>query len=158
LRQPWRFSFDPRTGDLWVPDVGQDRFEEVGIVRRGENHGWNVYEGFELFSTVYRRDHEKYVLPVVAFRRSHGASVTSGYVYRARRGSSFDGVYVCGDYESKRLWGITQRHRELRKIREIGTSPAKIVAFGRDRRGELYVIGYDLGMIYKMDFAKARFK
>jgi len=57
LRQPWRFSFDPSTGALWVGDVGQDRFEEVGIVRAGENHGWNVYEGFELYSTVYRKEH-----------------------------------------------------------------------------------------------------
>jgi len=158
LRQPWRFSFDPKTRDLWVADVGQDRFEEVGIVRAGENHGWNVYEGFGLFSTVYRKEREKYIPPVISFRRMHGASITAGYVYRARRGSSFDGVYICGDYESKRLWGVTQRNRGLRAIREIGTSPAKVVAFGRDRRGELYVVGYDLGMIYKLDFQQAKFE
>ncbi len=141
-----------------MPDVGQDRFEEVGIVRVGENHGWNVYEGFELFSTVYRKEREKYVPPIISFRRAYGASVTAGYVYRARRGSSFDGVYICGDYESKRLWGITQRNRELRAIREIGTSPAKVVAFGRDRHGDLYVVGYDLGTIYKLDFRQAKFE
>lgn len=158
LRQPWRFSFDPATADLWVADVGQDRFEEVGIVRVGENHGWNVFEGFELFSTVYRKERETYVPPIVSFRRRHGASVTAGHVYRARPDSSFQGIYICGDYESKRLWGITQRNRTLQSIREIGTSPAKIVAFGRDRSGELYVIGYDLGMIYKIDLESARFE
>src|SRR4030095_12704812 len=64
FREPWRFSFDALTHDLWVGDVGQDRFEEVGIVRAGENHGWNVYEGFELFSTVCRKGHRSYVPPV----------------------------------------------------------------------------------------------
>jgi hypothetical protein len=142
---------------LWVPDVGQDRFEEIGIVRAGENHGWNVYEGFELFSTVYRKEREKYIPPIVSYRRAHGASVTAGYLYH-RRGSSFNGVYVCGDFESKRLWGVTQQARHLRAIREIGKSPAKVVAFGRDRHGELYVVGYDLGMIYKLDFQNAEFE
>ena len=69
LRQPWRFSFDPLNGDLWVGDVGQNRFEEVTIVRAGENHGWNIYEGFELFSTQHRDEKTKYVPPVVSFRR-----------------------------------------------------------------------------------------
>lgn len=158
LRQPWRFSFDDLTGDLWMADVGQDRFEEIGIVRAGENHGWNVYEGFELFSTVYRKDQETYIPPIVSYRRKHGVSVTAGYVYRARPDSSFYGVYICGDYESKRLWGITQRDRKLQLIREIGTSPAKIVAFGRDRKGELYVVGYDLGTIYRVRLHSAKFE
>ncbi len=158
LRQPWRFSFDPATGDLWVADVGQDRFEEVGIVRAGENHGWNVFEGFELYSTRYRSDQKVYVPPMVSFRRRHGASVTGGHVFRGDPASTFHGVYICGDFESKRLWGITWRNRTLQVVREIGTSPAKLVAFGQDRRGGLYAIGYDLGMIYKIDLSDALFE
>ncbi len=158
LRQPWRFSFDPTTRDLWVADVGQDRFEEVGIVRAGENHGWNVYEGFELHSTRHRKDRMAYVPPIVSFRRRHGTSVTGGFVFRTDPRSTFNGVYICGDFESKRLWGITQRNRMLQDIREIGTSPAKLVAFGQDRHGGLYAIGYDLGMIYKMDLSDAKFE
>ncbi|MDA7526087.1 PQQ-dependent sugar dehydrogenase [Verrucomicrobiales bacterium] len=158
LRQAWRFSFDPENPDhLWIGDVGQNRFEEVTMVRAGENHGWNVYEGFELFSTAHQRDGESFVPPVVAFRRSHGLSITGGYVYRAQLDSPFYGVYICGDYETKRLWGITQRDRKLENILEIGTSPAKVVAFGRDREGALYIIGYDNGMIYKIDFSNATF-
>src|SRR4029434_718246 len=61
FREPWRFSFDSLTGDLWVGDVGQDRVEEVTIVRPGENHGWNVYEGFEPFSNRYRKGDASYV-------------------------------------------------------------------------------------------------
>ena len=76
LRQAWRFSFDPENPDhLWVGDVGQNRFEEITMVRAGENHGWNVYEGFELFSTAHRRDGETYIPPVVSFQRSHGLSI-----------------------------------------------------------------------------------
>ncbi len=158
LRQPWRFSFDSKTDELWVGDVGQNRFEEICLVRSGENHGWNVYEGFELFSTVYRRDEVRYVQPLVSFSRRHGASVTAGYVYREKENPSFDGVYICGDYESRRLWGLRQRDGTLETIREIGESPAKIVAFGRDRRGGIYVIGYDLGEIYRIDFSSSVFQ
>ena len=99
LRQPWRFSFDPANGELWVGDVGQNRYEEVAIVRPGENHGWNVFEGFELFSTRYRKEAARFIAPVVSFRRKHGVSITGGYVFRSPAGevSSFDGVYICAD-------------------------------------------------------------
>ena len=157
FREPWRFSFDPVTGDLWVGDVGQDRYEEVNIVRRGENHGWNVYEGFELFSNRYRRAGETHVPPVFAYARKYGPSVTGGYVYRADPRSSFYGVYIFGDYESRRIWGLTQENRVLKKIRQIGTAPQRIASFGQDERGELYLVGYE-GTIYKIDFDQAVFE
>jgi putative heme-binding domain-containing protein len=157
LREPWRFSFDPATGNLWLGDVGQDRVEEVAIVRRGENHGWNVYEGFEPFSNRYRKDGATYVPPVFAYRRKYGNSVTGGYVYRGDSRSSFYGVYICGDYTSKRIWGLTQENRALKTVRQIGTSPQGIASFGTDERGEIYLVGYE-GMVYKLDFAGATFE
>ena len=157
FREPWRFSFDPVTGDFWVGDVGQDRYEEVGIVRRGENHGWNVYEGFQRFSNQYRREGERHVPPVFAYGRKYGPSVTGGYVYRGDPKSSFYGVYIFGDYESKRIWGLTQENRALKKIRQIGTAPQRVVSFGRDERGELYVVGYE-GTIYRIHFTEAVFE
>jgi putative heme-binding domain-containing protein len=157
FREPWRFTFDSLTGDLWVGDVGQDRIEEVAIVRRGENHGWNVYEGFEPFSNRYRKEGATYVPPVFAYRRKYGNSVTGGYVYRGDRRSSFYGVYIFGDYTSHRIWGLTQRDRKLQTVRQIGTSPQNIASFGADERGEIYVVGYE-GMIYKLDFAGAVFE
>jgi putative heme-binding domain-containing protein len=78
FREPWRFSFDSLTGDLWVGDVGQDRYEEVDLVRRGENYGWNVFEGFEPFSNRYRRPAITYVPPVFAYGRKFGVCVTGG--------------------------------------------------------------------------------
>ncbi|MEW6159637.1 MAG: PQQ-dependent sugar dehydrogenase, partial [Verrucomicrobiota bacterium] len=156
FREPWRFSFDSLTGDLWVGDVGQDRVEEVAIVRRGENHGWNVYEGFEPFSGKYRKSKVDYVPPVFAYRRKFGNSVTGGYVYRADQNSSFYGVYIFGDYTSKRIWGLKQKDRQLTAIRQIGASPQYIASFALDDRGEIYVVGYE-GMIYKLDFSQSRF-
>ena len=157
LREPWRFSFDPLTGDLWVGDVGQDLFEEVDIVRRGENYGWNVYEGFEPYSNKYRREGETYVPPVFAWTRKYGASSTGGFVYRADPKSSFYGVYIFGDYQNSRLFALTQHDRTLMKVRQIAMSPQHAVSFGRDEGGELYLVGYE-GTIYKIDFTKTRFE
>jgi putative heme-binding domain-containing protein len=156
FREPWRFSFDPVTGDLWAGDVGQDRVEEATIVRRGENHGWNVYEGFEPFSNRYRREKAAYVPPVFAYRRKYGNSITGGYVYRGDKESSFYGAYICGDYTSKRIWALTQENRVLKSVRQIGTSPQFIASFGTDEQGNIYVVGYE-GMVYKIDFTGATF-
>jgi putative heme-binding domain-containing protein len=156
FREPWRFSFDPVTHELWVGDVGQDRVEEVTIVRRGENHGWNVYEGFEPFSNRYRTEGASYVPPVFAYRRKYGNSITGGYVYRGDKRSSFYGVYICGDYTSHRIFGLKQQDRTLQVVRQIGTSPQNIASFAEDQRGNLYVVGYE-GMIYQLDFAGTTF-
>ena len=157
LREPWRFSFDPATGDLWAGDVGQDLYEEVDIIRQGENYGWNVYEGFERFSNKYRREGEHYVPPVFAYTRKYGQSVTGGFVYRADPKSSFYGVYIFADYQNGRLFALTQKNRVLDQARVIGLCPQQAVSFGRDEQGELYVVGYQ-GMIYKMDLSVTKFE
>jgi putative heme-binding domain-containing protein len=156
FREPWRFSFDSLTGDLWVGDVGQDRIEEVSIVRRGENLGWNVYEGFEPFSNRYRKEGVNYVPPVFAYRRKFGNSVTGGYVYRGDRRSSFYGVYIFGDYTSQRIFGLKQQDRVLQVVRQIGTAPQGIASFATDERGDIFVVGYE-GMIYELDLAGTSF-
>lgn len=156
LREPWRFSFDPVTGDLWVADLGQERGDEVGIVRRGENHGWNVYEGFELFSNGHRREGAVFTPPIFATRRKHGSAVMGGQVYRGDRRSPLYGAYVFGDYQSKRIWALTQENRSLKSIRQIAESPQAITAFAADERGNLYVMGYQ-GMVYQLDLAGVAF-
>jgi len=156
FRNPWRFCFDPVTGDLWLADVGQDRVEEVDIVHRGENYGWNVYEGFEPFSNQYRKEGRNFTPPVFAYKRKYGVSITGGYVYRGDKRSSFYGVYVCGDYSSKRIFGVTQENGTLKAVRQIGSLPQGLVSFGTDEAGHIYVVGYE-GMIYQLDFTEARF-
>jgi len=156
FRNPWRFCFDRVTGDLWLADVGQDREEEVAIVRRGENHGWNVYEGFEPFSSQYRKEGRTFTPPIFAYKRKYGISITGGFVYRGDKPSSFYGVYVCGDYASKRIFGVTQENGKLKAVRQIGTLPQGLVSFGTDEAGHIYAVGYE-GMIYQLDFTETRF-
>jgi hypothetical protein len=96
------------------------------------------------------------VAPIFAYKRHYGNSVTGGYVYRGDARSPFYGVYVFGDYTSKLIFGLTQRDGRLETVRHIGTSPQSIASFGRDRRGNLYLVGYE-GMIYQLDFTGADF-
>jgi putative heme-binding domain-containing protein len=156
LREPWRYSFDPLNGNLWVGDVGQDLYEEVDIVRKGQNYGWNVNEGFSPFSNQYRRAREQYAPPLFAYGRKYGVSVTGGYVYRAQPESPFYGVYLFADFQSRRIFGLTQSNGVLKTVRQIGTSPQRVVSFGRDGHGELYVVGYE-GTIFKLDLTDADF-
>lgn len=154
FRQPWRYSFDRKTGDLWVGDVGQDRFEEIDIVRPGENYGWNVIEGFTPFSNRYRREGAVFTPPVFSYDRRYGNSVTGGFVYRGKS-SAFDGVYICGDYNSKRIWGLTQSDRKLTAIWQIATSPETVVSFAEGADGEIYVLSYE-GTAYHLDLSTAK--
>jgi glucose/arabinose dehydrogenase len=156
FRNPWRFSFDRVTGDLWLADVGQDRVEEVDLVHRGENYGWNVYEGFEAFSNQYRKAGRTFTPPVFAYKRKYGVSITGGFVYRGDKQSSFYGVYVCGDYASKRIFGVTQENGALKAVRQIGTLPQGLVSFGTDEAGHIYATGFE-GMIYQLDFLESHF-
>ena len=95
---------------------------------------------------------------MVALGRNHGTSVTGGYVYRGKRSPSYDGVYIFGDYESKKIWGLTQKERELTKIRQIGIAPDRITSFAVDDDGELYLLGYDQGAIYRLVLDRSVFE
>lgn len=150
FREPWQFSFDGDTGELWLGDVGQVRYEEVSIVRKGENHGWNVYEGFDEFSDEYRRPKTSYTAPVFAYSRQLGTSITGGRVYRGHRNSPLYGYYICGDHESRRLFALKHEDRRLTKVYELGFSPQRVSAFVTDGEGELLIVGYQ-GTLFRMD-------
>lgn len=139
-----------------MADLGQERGDEIDIVRRGENFGWNVYEGFELFSNEHRKEGAVYVSPIFATWRKHGSAVMGGCVYRGDKRSSFYGVYIFGDHQSKRIWGLTQDNRSLKTIRQLANSPQAITSFATDAQGRIYVVGYE-GMIYQLDFTGAKF-
>ncbi len=156
FREPWRFSFDRLTGDLWLADIGQDRVEEVNVVHRGENYGWNVYEAFEPFSNQYRKEGRNFIPPLFAYKRKYGNSITGGYVCRGEKTSTFYGVYLFGDYTSKRIFGLTQEKGTLKTVREIGSIPQGLVSFGMDEAGNVYAVGFE-GMIYQLDFTESRF-
>jgi glucose/arabinose dehydrogenase len=125
-------------------------------VRRGENYGWNVYEGFEPYSNLRRQEGQTYVAPVMAYKRRYGNSVTGGYVYRGEQAPEFRGVYIFGDYTSRIIWGLTQKDRRLDRIAQIGVSPEGIASFATDETGRLFVVGYE-GMVYEIDFSTGTF-
>ena len=87
-----------------------------------------------------------------------GTSVIGGYVYRGKRSRSYQGVYIFGDWDSKRVWGLKQRNGKLLVIRQIATSPGKVSSFGVDHEGEIYVVGYDDGMIYRLCLEESVFE
>ncbi|MEE8238804.1 MAG: PQQ-dependent sugar dehydrogenase [Nitrososphaerales archaeon] len=146
FRNPWRFSFDRQTGFLWVGDVGQGDFEEVDIVEKGGNYGWNVMEGPECFSPRFNCRDVGLEEPIVYYSHSEGCSITGGYVYRGSA-STLDGAYIYGDYCSGKIWLL--RYDGLKVIEHVllADSDLQISSFGEDEEGELYILSFD-GKIY----------
>jgi glucose/arabinose dehydrogenase len=154
LRNPWRFSFDRETGDLYIADVGQNTYEEVDFQpagsRGGENYGWDVMEGNHCFEPQSGCDTSGLVLPVAEYDHRFGCSITGGYVYR---GSSFPqlvGTYFYGDYCSGRLWGLRRDGSGEWQSAELLETGLSISSFGEDAAGEVYVLGFRDGTIYRL--------
>ncbi len=150
LRNPWRFSFDRGTGLLYAGDVGQNLYEEVDLIERGRNYGWNRMEGFHCFSPSTGCDTAGVTMPIWEYGRGAGQSITGGYVYRGTRLDRLAGVYFCGDYVSRRVWGLRYEGGRVVESRQVAVCPSNISSFGEDGAGELYVVGYD-GRIYVLD-------
>ena len=147
LRNAWRFSFDRETGDLWTGDVGQNALEEVDVVRRGGNYGWNVMEGSRCFrSTSCNAD--EFEPPAAEYGREMGCSITGGYVYRGQRLPDLRGVYLYADYCSGRIWGLRHDGERVTEQAQLARAGFQIPSFGEDEAGEVYVLGFD-GGIYR---------
>jgi uncharacterized repeat protein (TIGR03806 family) len=149
LRNVWRFSMDRKTGELWAGDVGQDRFDEIDIVRNGGNYGWNRWEAGESFRKKVELATEEHDKPVVSYGRQWGLSVTGGNVYRGKKFPELDGSYFYGDYLSGNMWRIHKNEDgefENTLVRRTGQS---IAAFGEDADGEVYLLSFD-GKIYRV--------
>ena len=143
LRNPWRFSFDLETGDLWVADVGQNQYEEVDLIEPGGNYGWNVMEGNSCFSPSTGCSTEGLVRPVVQYGREDGCSITGGYVYWGSRLPSLRGAYVYGDFCSGRIWALRYDGTVVSEHLELIDSELRISSFGLDESGELYILSFD---------------
>lgn len=147
LRNPWRFSFDLVTGDLWTGDVGQNRREEIDIIVRGGNYGWNRMEGFECFQAT-ECSAESFEAPVLHYDRNAGISVTGGYVYRGQRLGDLVGTYVYADFGSGNIWGIRYDGSTITDSTLLIDSPLNISSFGEDEAGELYIVDHS-GPIFR---------
>ncbi len=151
LRNVWRFSFDRQSGDLYMGDVGQNRWEEINFQPAdsggGENYGWNVWEGSHPFAGGSADNH---VPPIFEYSHDAGCSITGGYVYRGALIPELEAAYIFGDYCSGRIWA-SYRDDELHwRTREFLRTNLAISSFGEDESGELYTIDY-AGAIYRFD-------
>lgn len=151
LRNPWRFSFDRVTGDLYVGDVGQNAWEEIdfqpGGAPGGVNFGWNVVEGLECY-TASSCNLAAYTPPVIVYGHDGRAcSVTGGYVYRGRQHRSLDGNYFYADYCSGVIWAVTPPVWQPRQVWQSAINPS---SFGEDAAGELYVLDHSGGVVYRL--------
>lgn len=156
LRNPWKFSFDRKTGDLWIADVGQSALEEVnfqlGSSSGGENYGWNHMEGNDLYEGRSSRTKEPadHVAPIYVYPNagSEACSVTGGFLYRGAA-ESLQGAYVFSDWCDGRLRYIRQKNGKVTEEGELAATVPLISSFGEDHHGELYAISL-LGTVFKL--------
>jgi glucose/arabinose dehydrogenase len=149
LRNPWRFSFDTETGALWLADVGQNAYEEIDLITKGANYGWNVMEGMHCYNAA-RCDATGLTPPIVEYEHSLGCSVTGGFVHHGAA-PDLRGVYLYADYCSGRLWGLRYQGGRVVAQAQIATTGFQVGSFAQDRAGEVYVLQYaSPGAIYKI--------
>jgi glucose/arabinose dehydrogenase len=139
LRNPWRFSFDPDTGQLWAADVGQNSYEEINIVQKGKNYGWSIQEGTECFKPKNGCDKTGLEQPIFTYGREQGVSITGGFVYRGRQLPELKGQYVYGDYGSGTIWALSRSDSGTARNQILIESKLNITSFGVDVGGEMYV-------------------
>ncbi len=155
LRNPWRFSFDKKTGQLWAGDVGQNELEEINVIVKGGNYGWRIKEAKECFDPKNNCVEKGLIDPVLQYSHANGnISVTGGYVYRGKNLPDLQGKYIYADYASGRVWALTyDGNKQIQNdlvLKHAGT----ISAFGEDEQQELYICAYSDGKILSLSDAR----
>jgi len=156
LRNIWRWSFDRRTSNLWMADVGGDKWEEVNVRTPGQptgvNFGWPCYEGNAVFDTTGCGSRANYVFPVWEYPHINAASaevITGGYVYRGAAYPALQGYYICADYTTGNAWKIIRNAGVINAYLQTGL-PTGLVDFGEDENGELYTASLSTGIVYRV--------
>jgi glucose/arabinose dehydrogenase len=154
LRNPWRFSFDRETGDLWIGDVGQGEWEEIDYTPQSEpgleNYGWDVFEGSHRFEDNEPNPRGRLVMPVAEYSHDDGCSVTGGFVYRGEGIPAAQGRYFYGDYCSGIVWSLAFRAGKATRIRRHRFRVDALSSFGEDAAGELYLVSLE-GNVFRLD-------
>jgi len=148
MRNPWRISFDNLTGDLWAGDVGQNSYEEVDLIVKGGNYGWNTMEGFHCYG-ANECNTTGLTLPIAEYGRNMGKSISGGYVYRGQDLPNLYGKYIYADYISGRFWHLDATHPDNPSPVNFMKYNFAISGFGVDQHQNLYILRYD-GIIYKL--------
>ena len=156
LRNPWRFSFDSATGDLWIGDVGQDRFEEIdrstaaGGGGRAKNYGWRVVEGTSCYRPRFGCNKSGKKIPLAVYSHAKGCSVTGGYVYRGAEYPVLVGGYLFADFCSGRIWAVSAAGAARQTPRQLLDSTLMISSFAQAQDGTLYVTDLRGGGVWKI--------
>jgi hypothetical protein len=169
LRNVWRFSFDRQTGELWAGDVGQNKFEEVDIVTKGGNYGWNWRESFHAFRTnAVPPETAKFIDPIIEYphlpaydtntTHSPGLSITGGYVYRGANSRACEVLTFYADFALGTIWALRYENGKVTQSAALystpkGTVPKGVASFAEDLNGELYVLAFEgtkNGRIYEL--------
>ena len=156
MRNPWRFSFDRTTGDLYIGDVGQAAYEEIDFQDAaspgGENYGWNILEGPACFSPPTGCvEPTGYAAPVYYYDHTVGRSVTGGYVYRGTKYPGLAGLYIYGDFVSGKIWGLRKKGALWTNTPLVDVN-FSIATFGEDEEGNLYVGDFTNGSVYELKY------
>ncbi|MFC2055256.1 PQQ-dependent sugar dehydrogenase [Chloroflexota bacterium] len=146
LRNPWRFTFDSLTGDIYIGDVGQDQWEEINFIPAGSpggsNFGWNYFEGSHQFSGTLPNGFAL-IPPIAEYHHEFGCSVTGGVIYRGSQLAGFNGVYLYGDFCTGNVWGALQNTRGDWESALLFENMGRVSSFGEDETGEVYIVDYN---------------
>ncbi len=151
FRNPWRMSFDRKSGALWVGDVGWELWEMVHKIEKGGNYGWSVTEARQPVKPDQKLGPSAIRPPMIELPHTIAASVTGGYVYRGKKFPELEGAYVFADWETRRVWAARFEGDRLKEMPELVKPNVRISAFGEDNAGELYFAEYDTGFIYTFE-------
>lgn len=151
LRNPFRFSFDSETGLLWAGDVGEHRFEEIDIIEKGGNFGWDIMEGTSCFNPEFGCDMTGLQMPIWAYPRNEGVTIIGGFVYRGSEFPELLGSYVYADFGSGRVWALSvdENNQPINNDELLQFDTFTIVSFGVDEDNELLICSFD-GRIYRL--------
>jgi putative heme-binding domain-containing protein len=151
FRNPWRMSFDRKTGDLWVGDVGWEQWEMVYKVEKGGNYGWSITEGRNPVKPDQKIGPTPIRPPTIELSHTIACSVNGGYVYRGKKFPELEGTYIFGDWETRRIWAARFDGDRLKEMPEIVKPNVRTVCFGEDHSGEIYYADYDTGYLYTLE-------
>ena len=150
FRNPWRMSFDAKTGDLWVGDVGWELWELLDRVERGGNYGWSVMEGRQPTNPEWPRGPTPILPPTIDHPHSESSSITDGLTYYGQRLKDLQGMHIYGDYDTGKIWGFRYENGKVVGHRELADTTHRIVGFGEDASGEMYLLDHTAGTIQQL--------
>ncbi len=151
FRNPWRMSFDKATGDLWVGDVGWERWEMIHRVEKGGNYGWSIMEGRQPVRPNLKPGPTPILPPTIAFSHTEASSITGGYVYHGKRYPKLRGTYICGDWGTRTIWGAKWDGKKIASLQVLAKTSQRVVAFGEDHQGVLYYLDHvPQGGVYQL--------